>query len=140
MGGELVGNVGPVGEWCKKVATRDVNLIRKADRDRFSCRGCGLVAIRTKDAGNTALLARCRHHHAVTNRDLPRCHSAGETTEVEVGTIHPLYGEAKRLTRRVLIYVHALKVVHQRRAAVPGSIAAALGDIVAKTRRNRNGH
>ena len=57
MCGELVGNVGPVGEWRKKVATRDVNLISKADRNRISRRGGGLVAIRAKNAGNTALLA-----------------------------------------------------------------------------------
>jgi hypothetical protein len=59
MGSELVGNVGPVGEWRKKVATRDVNLISKADRNRISCQGGGLVAIRAKNACNTALLARC---------------------------------------------------------------------------------
>ena len=134
----MVGNVGPVGEWRKKVATRDVNLVSKADRNRISRRGGGLVAIRAKDAGNTGPLARCRHHHAVANRDLPRRHGARKTTEVEVRAVHPLYGEAEWLTRRVLVYVHTLKVVHQRRAAVPGSIAAALGDIVAKARRNRD--
>ena len=122
---ELVGHFGRIARG-DNVAARAVYLV-------FQCQGDGLsghsqikVAIIGDNPRHLALLARRQDPNRVAGADHAAGDLAGKASEIEIGPIDPLDGQAQvALLAAGLVQRHGLQMIDQHRAVEPGGSVAA---------------
>ncbi|MNE59362.1 hypothetical protein D3C80_1544490 [compost metagenome] len=129
---ELICDPGGCVDRRENVASADIDLVLERNRNRLARDGFFKVTLACHDARDPTFLPRRQNTEAIAALDAAADNDAGITAEVEVRTVDPLHRHAERPGLiRSIFDLQRLKVPHQRRPIVPGSIRARLGDIVA---------
>lgn len=120
------------------VAARHIDFAVENNCDRLPRDGVGEIAIHGDDARDARRLARGSDQHFIANADDAGGNGAGEAAEIEIGTVHPLDGEAHRLAGAIGRNLDGFEIGHELGAVVPGRRSALGEDVVAFERRDRN--
>ena len=137
---ELVGHRRRSLRAGQQVTTTDVDLVFQRHGDRLSRHSLVKVPVGGNDAAHGALTPRGSQSYWVTRMQHPAHDGAGESTEARIGAVHPLDRHAKWAVASIAIEIDRLENSDQRRARVPGGVAAAPGDVVAPEGGDRNAH
>ena len=110
----------------------------KGNRYRLPGFGLLLIAIHGDDRLDAGASARFANHHLVPYTGMACGHGAREATEVEVGPVHPLHGEAEGQAEIGALHVDGFEQRQKRRTIIPWRVGAFRDHIVTIARRDRH--
>ena len=114
------------------IPARTVDFIRKAYRNGLPRNSFVQLTIERHDLGNSRSFSRWQHANGVARFDRSRRDQARKTTEIEIGTVHPLNRKAERLALVVsVVELNSFEMLHQGFTAIPRRVGGTIGHVVA---------